>query len=98
MPKLNRTVGGPLDVDLVNVLNVGVLPADLEALLFGPFALEQRLDVVLHGKVHELVLRLGLDHAGPLGPDHLDRPLDVDFAVETWCGVWGGRRWKERRY
>lgn len=43
-----------------------------------------RIYVLLHCHVDELVLRLSLDHAGPLLPDHLDGLWDVDVTVQPW--------------
>lgn len=42
------------------------------------------LDVLGHGQVDELVLGLGLHHAGALFSDHLDVLGDVDVAVQAW--------------
>ena len=51
--------------------------------LFRFHSLRQGLDVLLDGQVDELVLRLSLDHAGPLAPHHLYGAQNVDLAVET---------------
>lgn len=43
-----------------------------------------RVYVLLHRHVDELVLGLGLHHAGALLPHPLDGLGDVDVAVQTW--------------
>jgi len=68
-----------------NSLYIGVLPANLQALLLGTLAGDQGLDVVLHRIVHELVLRLSLHETGTLRSDHLDGALNVDFGIQS-CG------------
>lgn len=47
-------------------------------------SLLDRVYVLLHCHVDELVLGLGLHHAGALLPHPLDGLRDVDVAIQTW--------------
>lgn len=50
-------------------------------------------DVLGHGQVDELVLGLGLHHAGALLSNHHDVLGDVDVTVQAWRRqAKGGRR------
>lgn len=70
-------------VSLINVLNIRIFAAHLQALLFSAHPLEQRLNVMLHGVVDEFVLGLCLYHARTLRSDHLNGALDIDFGVQA---------------
>lgn len=54
-------------------------------MLLRSLPLQPRLNVVLHRIIHKLILGLGLDHPGTLRAHHLNRPMNVDLAVESFA-------------
>lgn len=68
-----------------NILNIRVFTTELRALLFSLLPLQLRVDVMLNGVIHELVLGFGLHHAGALRSHHLNCAMDIDLAVESFA-------------